>query len=69
QIGAATLDVFQIEPLPPAHAFWRHPQITVTPHIASLIDAPTGSKIVARNILTFHETGTVPGLADARRGY
>lgn len=69
QIGGATLDVFQIEPLPPAHAFWRHPQISVTPHIASLIDAPTGSKIVARNILAFDKTGTVPGLADARRGY
>ena len=69
QIGGATLDVFHVEPLPASHPFWTHPKITVTPHVASLIDAPTGSKIVARNIRTFDETGTVADLADAKRGY
>jgi hypothetical protein len=69
QIGGATLDVFHVEPLPAAHPFWTHPKVTVTPHVASLIDAPTGSKIVAKNIRTFQETGTVPDLADAKRGY
>ncbi|WP_444666662.1 2-hydroxyacid dehydrogenase [Cereibacter changlensis] len=69
QIEAATLDVFHTEPLPKDHPFWDHPAITVTPHVASLIDAPTGSKIVAKNIRTFHETGTVADIADAKRGY
>lgn len=69
QIGGATLDVFHVEPLPASHPFWTHPKITVTPHVASLIDAPTGSKIVAKNIRTFDETGTVADLADAKRGY
>ncbi|MGO4852952.1 2-hydroxyacid dehydrogenase [Phaeovulum sp. W22_SRMD_FR3] len=69
QIGGATLDVFHVEPLPAAHPFWTHPKVTVTPHVASLIDAPTGSKIVAKNIRTFQETGSVPDLADAKRGY
>jgi glyoxylate/hydroxypyruvate reductase A len=46
-LTAATLDVFDIEPLPPEHAFWSHPKITVTPHIASLTDLAT----IARNIL------------------
>jgi len=69
QIAAATLDVFHIEPLPGDHPFWAHPQITVTPHVASLIDAPTGSRIIARNLRTFQKTGTVTDLADARRGY
>ncbi|NKN38840.1 glyoxylate/hydroxypyruvate reductase A [Agrobacterium sp. a22-2] len=69
QIGAATLDVFHVEPLPDTHPFWSNPKITVTPHIASMIDAPTGSKIVAKNIRIFEETGTVPDLADAKRGY
>ncbi|MFD2238264.1 2-hydroxyacid dehydrogenase [Aureimonas populi] len=69
QIGGATLDVFHIEPLPEDHPFWGHPKITVTPHVASLIDAPTGSRIVATNIRAFDEHGTVPDLADAGRGY
>ena len=69
QVSNATLDVFHVEPLPADHPFWTHPQITVTPHVASLIDPPTGSRIVARNLRMFEETGTVPDLADARRGY
>lgn len=69
QISNATLDVFHVEPLPPTHPFWTHPKITVTPHVASLIDAPTGSKIVAKNIQTFEKTGTVADIADAKRGY
>nr|WP_325265745.1 glyoxylate/hydroxypyruvate reductase A [uncultured Rhizobium sp.] len=69
QISNATLDVFHVEPLPKTHPFWTNPKITVTPHVASLIDAPTGSKIVAKNIRTFQETGTVADLADAKRGY
>jgi glyoxylate/hydroxypyruvate reductase len=31
QVGHATLDVFRVEPLPPEHAFWHHPRVTVTP--------------------------------------
>ncbi|AMY68256.1 2-hydroxyacid dehydrogenase [Frigidibacter mobilis] len=69
QIEAATLDVFHIEPLPSDHPFWDNPKITITPHVASLIDAPTGSRIIARNLRTFAETGTVADVADARRGY
>ncbi len=35
-LSGATLDVFRKEPLPEAHAFWHHPKIKITPHIASL---------------------------------
>ena len=69
QIAQATLDVFNTEPLPPEHAFWTHPAITVTPHIASRIDAGTGSRIIAANLETFERTGNVSDLADAVRGY
>jgi glyoxylate/hydroxypyruvate reductase A len=34
QLAHATLDVFRTEPLPSSHPFWRHPRITITPHIA-----------------------------------
>ncbi|UST55963.1 glyoxylate/hydroxypyruvate reductase A (plasmid) [Comamonadaceae bacterium OTU4NAUVB1] len=35
QVASAVLDAFVQEPLPPDHPFWRHPRITVTPHVAS----------------------------------
>lgn len=35
-IRAAILDVFETEPLPSDHPFWSHPDIWVTPHIASI---------------------------------
>ncbi|MFT4265874.1 MAG: glyoxylate/hydroxypyruvate reductase A [Xenophilus sp.] len=35
QLASAVLDAFVEEPLPASHPFWRHPRITVTPHVAS----------------------------------
>ncbi len=69
QIKQATLDVFHQEPLPADHPFWTHPAITVTPHIASRIDAMTGGRLIARNLKMFAESGTCPDVADAERGY
>ncbi len=69
QIKQATLDVFHIEPLPTDHPFWSHPAITVTPHVASQIDAATGGRLIANNLMTFAKTGTCDDVADAERGY
>jgi len=35
-ISGAVLDVFHEEPLPQGHPFWKHPKITMTPHISAL---------------------------------
>jgi glyoxylate/hydroxypyruvate reductase A len=56
QIGHATLDVFRVEPLPADHPYWRHPKVTVTPHIASETRPRTASESVAANIRR-NETG------------
>lgn len=50
RIAHATLDVFRKEPLPPDHPYWRHPRVTVTPHVASETRAETASSTVAENI-------------------
>jgi glyoxylate/hydroxypyruvate reductase A len=50
-IAHATLDVFRQEPLPPQHPYWAHPNVTVTPHIASVTRADTAAQSVVDNIL------------------
>ncbi len=50
QVGHATLDVFRIEPLPRDHAYWTHPNVTVTPHIASETRADSSAVVIAQNI-------------------
>lgn len=48
-LSGACLDVFNEEPLPDTHPFWDHPQITVTPHIASITNPKTAAVQVVEN--------------------
>jgi len=68
-LKAATLDVFREEPLGADHAFWTHPDILVTPHVASLIDANTGATLVAEHIGRFERGDEPVDLVDLNRGY
>ena len=69
QIAHATLDVFRVEPLPAQHPFWAHPNVTVTPHIASATRPQTAAEVIAENIAR-GESGT-PFLhqVNRQRGY
>jgi glyoxylate/hydroxypyruvate reductase A len=69
QLSAAALDVFQEEPLPPAHPFWRHKRIVVTPHVAAETNPPTASPIIAAAIRDFEAGRPVTNLIDPARGY
>ncbi|MEM8665852.1 MAG: NAD(P)-dependent oxidoreductase, partial [Pseudomonadota bacterium] len=69
RISAATLDVFHEEPLPQNHPFWDHPDVLVTPHVASLIDPAAGGKMIADNIRRFIAGDEVPDLVDLTKGY
>ncbi len=53
QVSHAALDVFDIEPLPAEHPYWTHPNISITPHIASMIDPVSGGREIARTIQRF----------------
>lgn len=69
QIAHATLDVFRVEPLPVDHAFWAHPQVTVTPHIASTTRPETASQIIVENIKRGEAGLPLLHLVDREAGY
>ncbi len=69
QVGHATLDVFRTEPLPHDHPFWGHPQVTVTPHIASETRPETASLVVAENIRRAEAGEELLYLVDRSVGY
>src|SRR6218665_928071 len=68
-IAGATLDVFRSEPLPADHAFWRHPRITVTPHISARTLRQESIAQIAHKITTLEQGGAVTGVVDPARGY
>ena len=69
KLAHATLDVFRQEPLPADHLFWKHPKITVTPHIASETRPQTASKVIATNIDRFEKGKPLLYKVDLRAGY
>ncbi|MEY4748525.1 MAG: hypothetical protein RIQ60_739 [Pseudomonadota bacterium] len=81
QIEHAVLDVFHREPLPAEHACWRHPQVSVLPHVAAQTDPRSAAVLAAANVGAVRAgyAGADPqaprsvagltGLVDRRRGY
>ena len=69
QLAGATLDVFQVEPLPAEHAFWRHPKITVTPHGSARTLRSESIAQIAGKIAAMERGEPVAGVVDLQRGY
>ena len=69
QLAGAMLDVFEQEPLPPTHPFWRHPKVIVTPHVAAPTLASESEAQVVDNIRRL-ERGEPPlGVVDRDKCY
>lgn len=69
RVAHATLDVFRVEPLPADHAFWLHPGITVTPHIASETRPKSASRVIAENVRRGEAGDPLLNLVDRSLGY
>ena len=67
-ISAATLDVAEMEPLPRSHAFWDHPRIILTPHIASSTRADSGARALIANIRRLRANLPPEGEVDRTQG-
>jgi len=69
QVAAATLDVFAKEPLATDHPFWKHPRVTITPHIAAITLPEVAMDYVAQNILAIEAGKTPEGVVNMDLGY
>jgi glyoxylate/hydroxypyruvate reductase A len=69
QIAAATLDVFHTEPLPQDHPFWKHPRVSVTPHISAETLREESIVQIADKIRKLARGEPISGIVDFRRGY
>jgi len=68
-LKAATLDVFEKEPLPEESPLWTHPRVTVTPHNAAVSEPEATARYIANQILR-HEAGEpFENVVDRSRGY
>jgi glyoxylate/hydroxypyruvate reductase A len=68
-LSGATLDVFNTEPLPADHPYWRHPKVHVTPHIAGATNPRTASPGVIENIKRLRTGQPLIHRVDPKTGY
>ncbi|PPR50967.1 MAG: Glyoxylate/hydroxypyruvate reductase A [Alphaproteobacteria bacterium MarineAlpha5_Bin5] len=65
----ASLDVFKNEPINKNHKFWSHPNITITPHIASITDIESSIEYMYKNYLKFKKNGKIKSDVNIKKGY
>lgn len=68
-LSGALLDVFRTEPLPEDHPFWKHENITVTPHIAAITNIETASDIVVSNYKNLLNGKEFINVVSIQKGY
>lgn len=65
----AMLDVFRHEPLPAEHPFWSHPDIFITPHIASITKPDAAIPQIVENYFRLQQGKPLQNTIDRTKGY
>jgi len=68
-LKAATLDVFEVEPLPENSPLWLHPRVTISPHNAALSTPAAVVRSIANQIEAFERGEKLRHVVDRTRGY
>jgi len=69
QLGGAFLDVFNEEPLPETHPFWKNDKIIITPHCSSITDPKSVAPQVIENYLRLQQNKPLINQVDIDHGY
>lgn len=68
-IAEASLDVFEVEPLPEASPLWTMDNVLITPHLASIALPKSAAAQIAENIRRIRSGDPVLNRVDPGRGY
>jgi len=66
---AATLDVFEVEPLPPSSELWSHPRVVVTPHNAAESTPTAIARYTIRQVEAHERGEPLENVVDRMRKY
>tara|TARA_Y100000590_G_C15537838_1_gene945740 strand:- start:98 stop:1036 length:939 start_codon:yes stop_codon:yes gene_type:complete len=64
-----SLDVFNKEPLPKSSRFWKHPNVTITPHIASITVVKSAVKQMHDRYKQYKQKGKIISDVNLKDGY
>ena len=65
----ASLDVFEIEPLNKINVLWKFPNVTITPHIASITVVDTAVEYIYKKYRQYKKNGKIKNDTNFVKGY